>query len=342
MPVASSSRIKRQRRAPSSDIEEDGPSQAPQPQEDVDMDDEQEQQPRRSKKGVKKEKKKRAAEKDSDGEDIVEEEEEDIPIPELGDHPLDKEQAAKLHGFATDWSIMRTKVHMPGYGFICEVAASIAEFTEGEKGEKALTQVDTLMREMLDTEHELTMHEDVLEGLHQKLARNEKIEGVTDLYQRTIQEKMDEYRHKTARQKYAKNDHYQKFKQAVYEVQHPDTAMPPLTDLIPREEGDVSDDEDELQIGGVTQDYKCPLSLTILVDPLTSKLCGHSYSAEAIKDYLGHSRARRKECPATGCKKQISLADLEPDKELARRAREAARRERAREEDADDDGEVVD
>ncbi|KAI0372159.1 hypothetical protein BV20DRAFT_991662 [Pilatotrama ljubarskyi] len=306
------------------------------------MDDEQEQQPRRSKKGVKKEKKgkKRAQQKDSDGEDIVEEEEEDIPIPDLGDHPLDKDQAPKLHGLATDWGLMRTKVHLQGYRFIREVAASIAEFTEGEKGEKALNQVDTLMRDLLDTEHELVTHEAVLEGLHQKLARNEKIEGVTDKYEQGVREHLDQYRHKTARQKYAKNDHYQKFKQTVYEVQHPDTAMPPLTDLIPREEGDDSDDDDDLQIGGVTQDYKCPLSLTILVDPLTSKLCGHSYSAEAIKDYLGHSRARRKECPATGCKKQISLADLEPNKELAKRAKEAARRERAREEDSDD-GEVI-
>ncbi len=36
------------------------------------------------------------------------------------------------------------------------------------------------------------------------------------------------------------------------------------------EDGDDSDDDDDVQIGGVTQDYKCPLSLTILEDPLTS------------------------------------------------------------------------
>ena len=36
------------------------------------------------------------------------------------------------------------------------------------------------------------------------------------------------------------------------------------------EDGDDSDDEDDVQIGGITQDYKCPISLTHLVDPLTS------------------------------------------------------------------------
>lgn len=98
------------------------------------MDEEQEEQPRRSKKGPKKEKKRK--QQDSDGEEVVEEEEEDVPIPELGDHPLDKNQAPRIHGMSTDWGILRDKVHQVGYGFTREIAASVAEFTEGEKGEK--------------------------------------------------------------------------------------------------------------------------------------------------------------------------------------------------------------
>ncbi|KAI0335903.1 hypothetical protein GY45DRAFT_1267375 [Cubamyces sp. BRFM 1775] len=335
MPVAGSSRApKRHRRAPSSDIEEDGPSQAPQQQqqEDVEMDDEE--QPRRSKKSSKKEKKR--AEQDSDAED-VDEVEEDIPLPEVKDYPVDKNQATKLRGMAQDWAMLREKVHLPGYNFIREVAASVAEFTEGEKGEKAMTQIDTLMRDLLDTEYELTAHEKTLDGLFQQVSRNENIEGLLEVYENGVQEHLGAYQQKTARQKYAKSDHYQKFKQAIYEVQHPDEAMPPLTDLIPREEGDDSDDDDDVQIGGITQDYKCPLSLTILVDPLTSKVCGHSYSAAAIREYLGNSRNRQKECPATGCKKQISLAVLELNNDLAKRAKAAARRERAREEHSGDE-----
>ncbi|KAI0632124.1 hypothetical protein C8Q77DRAFT_902243 [Trametes polyzona] len=335
MPVASSSRTSRKhRRAPSSDIEEEGPSQPQQPHDDVEMDDEDEQ-PRRSRKSVKKEKKR--AQKDSDGEDIPEEEEEDLPVPILGNQPLDRSQAAKVHAIAGDWAIIRDKVHRVGYGYITEVATSIAEFTEGEKAQKALTQVDNLMLELLDAEYEFTAHEKALDDIHQRLARNEKIEGVAHVYGHKVQELLETYKHRTTRQKYAKNDQYQKFKQAIYEVQHPDVAMPPLTDLIPREDGDDSDDDDDVQIGGVTQDYKCPLTLTILVDPLTSRVCGHSYSAAAIREYLGSSRNMKKECPATGCKKEISLAVLESNKELAKRAREAARRERAREEDSGDE-----
>ena len=71
---------------------------------------------------------------------------------------------------------------------------------------------------------------------------------------------------------------------------------------------------------------------------LPSKLCGHSYSSAAIREYL---RGGRQQCPATGCNKQLVLSDLEVDKGLAKRAKEAARRERARDEDDDDDDDDV-
>ena len=133
MPVASSSRSsKRHRRAPSSDIEEDGPSQARprQEEEDVEMDEE-EQQPRRHKKDKKK---KRANQDDSDAEVHVDDE--DIPVPEIKDQPLDRVLGQKVHGLAGDWALLRDRVHSQSYNFIREVGAAVAEFTEGEKGEK--------------------------------------------------------------------------------------------------------------------------------------------------------------------------------------------------------------
>jgi len=36
------------------------------------------------------------------------------------------------------------------------------------------------------------------------------------------------------------------------------------------EDGDDSEDDDDLEVGGSTQDYKCPLTLTMLVDPMIS------------------------------------------------------------------------
>lgn len=65
--------------------------------------------------------------------------------------------------------------------------------------------------------------------------------------------------------------------------------MPPLAELLPRgvcfharrsvtrlnsdfvpEDGDMSDEDEDIEVGGVTQDFKCPLTMTVLDNPMTS------------------------------------------------------------------------
>jgi len=125
------------------------------------------------------------------------------------------------------------------------------------------------------------------------------------------------------------------------------------------EPGDVSDEDDDIEVGGVTQDFKCPLTLTPLQDPLTSfvsfftfracpdfdritnsrKVCKHSFSGAAIREYL--SRGVKK-CPAAGCNKKITLNDLKEDRALERKVKEHARRAAMRAEDEDVDAEIID
>lgn len=147
MPVASSSRYggRRSRRAPTSDIEDDNTTVAAM-QVDAVEDDEQPaielaralnkaalpgrpDKPTKTAKG----KKRRQAAEESDDQD---EDEEDEPLPELGNNPLDKTHAAKIRGIASDWGSMREKIHIPSYTMMREVAAAVAEYTEGEKGER--------------------------------------------------------------------------------------------------------------------------------------------------------------------------------------------------------------
>lgn len=45
--------------------------------------------------------------------------------------------------------------------------------------------------------------------------------------------------------------------------------MPPVRDLIPAEGGDEEDSDDDLEIGGVSQNFRCPLTTNLLEDPLT-------------------------------------------------------------------------
>jgi len=101
----------------------------------------------------------------------------------------------------------------------------------------------------------------------------------------------------------------------------------------------ASDDDDDIEVGGVTQDFKCPLTLTPLQNPMTSKVCKHSFSGDSIREYLARGVKR---CPAAGCNKKITLSDLREDKALERKAREHARRVAMRAEDEDVDAEIID
>lgn len=93
--------------------------------------------------------------------------------------------------------------------------------------------------------------------------------------------------------------------------------MPPLQSLIPREEGDDESDDD-VEVGGVVQDYLDPLTRQMLENPMTSKVCGHSYSRASIYEFLGN---QTKACPTSGCNRRINKNDLVPDENIERRVR---------------------
>ena len=54
----------------------------------------------------------------------------------------------------------------------------------------------------------------------------------------------------------------------IQEINHPEDACPPISTFLPREEGDASDD-DEIEVGGTTQRYTCPISLRPFENAMT-------------------------------------------------------------------------
>ncbi|EKM49518.1 uncharacterized protein PHACADRAFT_265043 [Phanerochaete carnosa HHB-10118-sp] len=336
MPVATSSR--RLRRQDTDDIEDATATQV----RDEEVDDvEAASQPRRTK-GAKRDKKARQEledEGDEGGNDNGQHV--DNPLADFADQPIDKQQAGRISGLSQDWAQIRG-LHNSSYSLVQDIGSALAEFTEGEKAEKNLAEIDKMMRSLIDTENELRAHEDTLTDLYQQVIRGEAVPEVISRYDSGVGTRQKDYGKKTSRQKYAKHEDYANFRQGIYEIQHPDEAMPPVADFIPAEEGDDSDDDDDVQVGGVTQDYRCPLTLKLLEDPLTSSVCNHSFDASAIREFLKNDRTARQKCPNAGCHKIISLNDLKPNKELAKKAKEAARRERMREEeDSEDDENVI-
>jgi len=81
------------------------------------------------------------------------------------------------------------------------------------------------------------------------------------------------------------DENYQAFRAAVWvrsicktrealahdqEVNHQGEACPPMSAWLPREDGDVTDDDDDIEMGGQTQTYRCPITMRPFVDAVTS------------------------------------------------------------------------
>ena len=111
--------------------------------------------------------------------------------------------------------------------------------------------------------------------------------------------------------------------------------LPPLND---QDQDDEEDQELQVVTGGHTSStsaalfrLKCPLTGTLLEDPVKNSVCGHAYSKAAIVDHL--RRARTKVCPMVGChNKQVTNDQLVPDLELTQLVRRHKRRSDANKE----------
>ncbi|KDR82732.1 hypothetical protein GALMADRAFT_88325 [Galerina marginata CBS 339.88] len=340
MPVATSSRRKPLRRQNSEDIEDVRNTQANGNDDEVSDED----RPRVSRK-VKKEKKgKQRPEPEDDDDDVAAAEDEDpdeddrIDVANFPDQPLQRSDLHKLKGIAEDWRNMQTQIGQR-WDIYKDVAGAMAEAGEEDiKTSKDLRELDRAMKEFLDIDAEMTAHAGSLDALYQQIARNEQIVDAATRYEDSLQERQEEYLGKTTRQKYARNPKYIDFHSNIWDVHHPTEPMPPLTDFIDREDGDDDDDDDDLEMGGATQNYDCPITLTLLVNPVTSKVCKHSFSADAIKEHCRNGLAK---CPAAGCNKSFRASDCVPDAALAKKVKVYARRMAAAAEDSDAE-EVVD
>ena len=91
------------------------------------------------------------------------------------------------------------------------------------------------MREIIDIDVEIKSHEQTLKDLHQQVIGGDEIVSqffsvfacllwyaqtpqinVLDLYKTQTRDKLDDYRKKTSRQKYAKSESYVSFRQSIY------------------------------------------------------------------------------------------------------------------------------
>ncbi|KAF5360750.1 hypothetical protein D9756_004758 [Leucocoprinus leucothites] len=330
MPTASSRR-KPTRRNDMEDIEDDATTQRA-TQDAVEESDE-EPTTHRAKKSKGKQRAQQEVDNDPDSDS-----DQAIDVENFPNQPLKRDQMRMLQGIADDWQKLADIISRPfdKYGM---AAGALADLDDDD-AKVRVQEIDGYMRESLDFAAVINTHTDVLNKIRQKGLQGEQFVDIGDIYIQEAKANVGNYKKKTIRQKYAREDAYIAFKSNVWEAQHPGMPMPPITEQLPREQGDNSDEDDDLEVGGVSQNYLCPVTLTLLDDPYTSSVCGHSFSAAAIRSTFRSPSALNK-CPAAGCNKSFRLVDCKPNKDLAKKVK-AYKRRMEKERELSDAEEVVD
>jgi len=143
------------------------------------------------------------------------------------------------------------------------------------------------------------------------------IAGLKELLREARKAKANEYAALTAHQRYALNNEYIAFKRVWHDALHqldnmplPDASTWFHSDGRPNVDAEARvDDDDDLVVEREIIDLKCPLSLQIMTEPFSNKVCKHTFEKSAILDFLTTHRGVIK-CPVCTVVRRHSLPPL--------------------------------
>ncbi|SCV70546.1 BQ2448_3308 [Microbotryum intermedium] len=177
--------------------------------------------------------------------------------------------------------------------------------------------IEKQYRHLLDKLAEINIRTKTLSDMRQKLAQRHVFTNLYERYDQEVQTLLQAYDRQTPRQKYLDNQLWKSFRALLWEQLYDGKPVPNLKRFIPSQAGDEDDSDDEIEIGAQSSDFKCPLTLTLLKDPVTSNKCPHSYSRAAFVEFV---QSRNQDCPVHGCPvKSMSMEDVHDDLGLKRR-----------------------
>ncbi|KAF8543011.1 zinc-finger of the MIZ type in Nse subunit-domain-containing protein [Trichophaea hybrida] len=157
-------------------------------------------------------------------------------------------------------------------------------------------------------------------------------ESLWSRYKAAYTEKGESYEKKSDREKYGDVKEYANFRRTLWDAQNPDVPMPPVRQWFGPATGEAAeeDSDDELEVAQERISYQCPLTLVEFVNPVTTRVCKHSFEKEAIFEML-HNQRGKLDCPVAGCSQKLTAKDLVEDEYLLgkmRRHQERKERER--------------
>lgn len=153
---------------------------------------------------------------------------------------------------------------------------------------------------------------------------------------------------------------YTDFRRTLWDAQNPDVPMPPVRHWFDDDNDGVNGgrggagagaaggtdggSDDELEVSRERVSYRCPITQTPFVRPVTARDCKHSFEKDAILQMLQQQRGAM-QCPVPGCAKSLKPSTLEDDdyllikmKRYNQRMEREMRRARQLEDEGEDEG----
>ncbi|KAI0405138.1 zinc-finger of the MIZ type in Nse subunit-domain-containing protein [Xylaria palmicola] len=151
-----------------------------------------------------------------------------------------------------------------------------------------------------------------------------------------------DYATRSLEQRYAVDNDYIGFKRLWWDAVHSMDGKP-LPDASRWFAGNeaAGGEEEDLVIAEENISIYCPLSMVVMDQPYTSKVCKHTFNKPAIVQFLRSQSGRVAKCPQTGCSKEISINDFYDDQVILRKIQRAqAKQERQDGEAEEEDGDA--
>ncbi|OAJ37108.1 hypothetical protein BDEG_21173 [Batrachochytrium dendrobatidis JEL423] len=190
--------------------------------------------------------------------------------------------------------------------------------------DSGVIEMDAAFKKTLEIYHRIQLQQDLLTTLQQQQQR-EPVMDMLEWFEQNYQEKLQQREAIPETTRYTSNEKYDAFRQAVWDVRNPNVPF-----------GQAVNSEDDVVMTTQTVSYKCPITLRIMTNPVTSRVCKHSFSDAIFQTFTNGSPDI--ECPIPGCDKRIRAADLKPDAALKRKVvawLRAKRHEASEEDDCD-------
>ncbi|OWZ47108.1 hypothetical protein J007_02851 [Cryptococcus neoformans] len=218
-----------------------------------------------------------------------------------------------------------------------EIKDAAFAIEEASPNDESLKNVEGSLFKAFDQRQVLQIKIRCLEQLEARLKGGEEFTNVNDAFNHMSEPEIKEYLAKSQRAKLRKFKEYIEFRSNLWSINH-DDACPPVSNFLEKGINDEESD-DEIDVGGQTQTYRCPITLTLYQDPMTCTKCSHTYSKIAIYDLIDSARKQRRsaKCPVTGCSVTIEKTDLKPNPSMQKRANEFARRQQDKDDEREDD-----